>query len=153
MMIQHKASFSDDESALIESVGGLQISYPVTIQFVGNRRDYISRYPGGYYKCSVPNESDTLWAVYVKSASGMQKQFKVDSVCVWATYDSPPQTPICRPKVDVDSFGKRFPFLDIIQIMEAYGLFFFETQNDTMAIRKLYKNGDYRDIVTPTHPS
>ena len=148
MMVQHKAVFSDDESALMESIKELNIPYPVSIQFVGNRTDYISRYPGGFYKCSASDESDTLWAVYVKSASG-RKQFNVDSVCVWKTYENIPPTPMCRRKVDVDSFSERLPFLDIIQVMEEYGLYSIDTQNDSIAIRKLYKNGDYRDIVTP----
>ena len=151
MLIQHRAVFSDYDSALMESIKDLHISGPVSVQFVGTRADYIFRYPGGFYKCFTPNESDTLWAVYVKSASGMRKQFKVDSVCIWINYDTPPQIPICRPKVDIDSFNERFQFRGIIQVMEEYGLFSFYTQNDTITIRKLFMNGDYRDMVIPAY--
>lgn len=140
------ADFSDDEQVLLSRIGKLKIHEMVSVQFVGRRTDVLRR-PGGYYTCRTQDE-DTVWVVFVKSAIRQDSMgFRIDSICAWSGNQVMQTARRDWPHESIEDFKHRRPFGTIIALMEDFGLHSFETQIDGIKIRKLYRDGEYRDFI------
>jgi hypothetical protein len=145
-LVRRQADFSDDEDALFSMVNELDQTDSLSIQFIGCRIDYF-RHPEGFYLCREIGV-DSTWIVYVKSPLHHEiEHIIVDSVCVWIGDEVIQEARKHWLHEDIERFQQHKPFWSYIELMENFGLFSVVTENGSTKIRKLYRNGDYRDLI------
>lgn len=144
--VRHQADFSDEDSLLFSMIDELNYRDSLSIQFVGRRVNYFRR-PEGFYICRETG-IDSSWVVYVKSPLHRDKeQIIVDSVCVWTGDEVMHDARKHWSHEDHERFQQRKPFWNYIELMEGFGLYSVVSEGGSTRIRKLYKNGDYRDLI------